>query len=1051
MPKKNSAFFERIQMAGRPLANASSVIVSGQARFTVLTSRLIRLEWAADSRFEDRPTFAFPTRYMEKHPAFTCKDENGVVEIKTADLTLCYRADGHSFNSMNLILNLTVNGKDVEWKPGTDNPGNLRGTRRTLDQFADAVSLDEGLLSQDGWSLFDDSGSVVWGDDQTWVEGRSDEHVQDWYFFGYGHDYKALLSDYIQFGGKVPLVPRYVLGLWWSRFWAYHADDLKQLVNDFAAHEIPLDVLVVDMDWHTPDGWTGYTWNRNLFPDPEAFIRWVHEQRLSVTLNLHPAEGVQKHEEAYPAFAKAMGIDPETGEGVAFNSTDKIFIEHYFGLLHHPMEEQGVDFWWVDWQQGTDTSIKNLDPLPWLNHLHFRDATRRGTRPMLYSRWGGLGNHRYPIGFSGDAYTTWESLKFQPYFTSTAANVGYGWWSHDIGGHFGAADPELYARWVQFGAVSPCLRLHSTKDPLAERRPWGFSDEVYQASKAAIDFRYQLFPYLYSAAHHATETGLSLCYPMYYEYPENQDAYLAQGQYFLGSELIAAPIVSPTDPTTGLAAIHVWIPEGMWYEYTTLETFVGPRWVHLYGDLNCIPLLAKAGAILPMSPKISRTQDFDGNHIILEVFPGAEGHFELYEDDGTTEAYLGGEYQTTLITLNWSESTATILISPAQGHVVTLPDQRTFELHLKAIQQPDSVEVNNVQQSTWSYDPACSEMIISLANISRMEGLEITVRRANGLKISSESRNTKLQLADAARLLQLNQPPASLENALNQVLTSLDAPIGIAARLGAPFVHCIDHVTYENARQQLGTLVIVPSADQSPFDVEISWTLQRHGAKTTFESVTFKACTTEQILHSPFCDEGDFKTFCWHVSVNLIWRGQPLRYEYHSADAYPSITRWETLINPETSSVTPETFLTSANNRVVWTDSRQTVNDNLKHPYGLILLENERERISSGELLEAYAATTISSETQQNVTFHLQVVGDARCYLNGVELTPVEPIEHTHLLPMFYSWMPPKQLYYNLPLKAGDNRLVVVTHPDRTINWWGVGGTLFDASGKVLI
>ena len=183
------------------------------------------------------------------------------------------------------------------------------------------------------------------------------------------------------------------------------------------------------------------------------------------------------------------------GEAIPFRITDKRFVKHYFELLHHPMERDGVDFWWMDWQQGEASEMEGLDPLPWLNHLHFPDSTRRGRRPMLYSRWGGLGNHRYPIGFSGDTYVAWPALQFQPYMTATASNVAYGWWSHDIGGHMGGAtEPELYARWVQFGALSPCLRLHATKDPLAERRPWKYPHEVYEAARAAFHLRYQLVP-----------------------------------------------------------------------------------------------------------------------------------------------------------------------------------------------------------------------------------------------------------------------------------------------------------------------------------------------------------------------------------------------------------------------------------------------------------------------------------------------------------------------------------------------------------------------------
>ena len=119
-----------------------------------------------------------------------------------------------------------------------------------------------------------------------------------------------------------------MLGAWWSRFWAYTDDDLRALVAAFRAHDFPLDVLVVDMDWHTPGTWTGYTWNRELFPDPAGFLGWVHEQGMQATLNLHPADGVRAFEAAYPAFAQAMGVAPASGVPIPFRVSDPQFMQH---------------------------------------------------------------------------------------------------------------------------------------------------------------------------------------------------------------------------------------------------------------------------------------------------------------------------------------------------------------------------------------------------------------------------------------------------------------------------------------------------------------------------------------------------------------------------------------------------------------------------------------------------------------------------------------------------------------------------------------------------
>ncbi|CAG0927678.1 hypothetical protein PLCT1_00461, partial [Planctomycetaceae bacterium] len=366
----------------------------------------------------------------------------------------------------------------------------------------------------------------------------------DRYFFGYGHDYQYCPADFCKMAGQVPLLPRWALGNWWSRYWAYTQSELKELVTDFQQHDIPLSVCIVDMDWHITNtgndssGWTGYTWNRDLFPDPRGFVAWLHENGLKTALNLHPADGVHPHEAQYSAMANALNIDPSLDSPIDFDLGDPVFARAYFEILHHPHEADGVDFWWIDWQQGTRSQLAGLDPLMWLNHLHFHDLARDGSkRPFIFSRWFGLGNHRYPIGFSGDTVVSWESLAFQPYFTATAANVGYGWWSHDIGGHMGGfEDAELYARWVQFGAFSPILRLHSTNNPYQDRRPWRTDAETLRVIGDAMRLRHALIPYLYTMAWRNHTQAAPLIAPMYYDYPDEDDAYRCPQQYQFGTE-----------------------------------------------------------------------------------------------------------------------------------------------------------------------------------------------------------------------------------------------------------------------------------------------------------------------------------------------------------------------------------------------------------------------------------------------------------------------------------------------------------------------------------
>ena len=447
------------------MAHPAAVVSVANARFTVLTSRLLRLEFSPAGVFEDRPSQAFWYR-RQPVPEFEVEEQNGGLSLQTEHLELTYLTGGDGFSADSLSIRLKQN--NITWHHGQQDPHNLLGTARTLDEANGAITLEEGLISRSGWALYDDSANLVFIEDGWLASRNAPDGYQDLYFFGYSQDYTSCLREFSRIAGPAPMVPRWALGNWWSRYWAYSEEELLALMDEFRAKNVPLSVCIVDMDWHITEtgnsssGWTGYTWNRELFPDPKRFIDALHERGLKTALNLHPAAGIHPHEEHYAAMAEHMGLDPQSQEPIPFSIADPRFARGYFEILHHPQEAMGIDFWWVDWQQGTVSGLPGLDPLWWLNHLHFFDLGRDGVgataskRPFVFSRWGGLGNHRYPIGFSGDTVVTWESLQFQPYFTAAAANVNYGWWSHDIGGHMGGIEePELYTPLGPVWRVQP--------------------------------------------------------------------------------------------------------------------------------------------------------------------------------------------------------------------------------------------------------------------------------------------------------------------------------------------------------------------------------------------------------------------------------------------------------------------------------------------------------------------------------------------------------------------------------------------------------------------
>jgi alpha-glucosidase (family GH31 glycosyl hydrolase) len=745
--------------ADDPVADPKAVVLVGGARFTVLTPQLVRMEWSAERRFEDRASMVFVNRRLPV-PAFTVANARGWTTIETGRMTLRYRPGGAAhgrFAPDSLTVQITVAGKPVTWRPGTKDTGNLRGTTRTLDGVKGATSIEPGLVSRDGWVVVDDSERPLFDDsDWPWVTARGQGEKQDWYFFGHGHAYKDALRDYTLVAGRIPMPPRFAFGTWWSRYWSYTDRELVALVREFEEHDVPLDVLVIDMDWHLTFGtkwwenkkdqsghtlgWTGYTWNRTLFPDPPALLAWVHGRGLKTTLNMHPASGVQPHEEQYPAMARAMGIDPATKQYVPFDITDKKFAENYMTILHHPLEKQGVDFFWLDWQQEASTKTAGVNPTWWLNYVHTSDMERRGKRPLIFHRWGGLGNHRYQVGFSGDTISVWDSLAFQPFFTATAANVGYGYWSHDIGGHMpGPVDAELYTRWVQFGVFSPILRTHTTKDPNAERRIWAYPVDYARAMRDAFLLRYALVPYLYTASRAAYDTGLSICRPLYYDFPEAAEAYAFEGEYLFGDSLVVAPVTGPVSPASGLASKTVWVPPGEWIEWFTGARLRGPATAERSFTLDELPVYVRAGAVVPMQPKMRHTGEKPVDPLIATIFPGDSGATRVYEDAGDTLGYRHGEAAWTGIS-HWRQADGArkIEILPVEGSYPGMPVERGYEIRLPGALPPGSVTYQgravpfghaDAPPPCWRYDGATLTTTVVLPRTPVTQSVTVVVQQ----------------------------------------------------------------------------------------------------------------------------------------------------------------------------------------------------------------------------------------------------------------------------------------------------------------------------------
>jgi len=636
----------------RPQVRPENVVLFGDFRVSVLADRLFRIEKDEKREFCDEATEAVWFRDMPPVP-FTVKETEGGVDIETARVTLALR---ESIEESYVLLG-------GEKRP-LNNEGNLRGTYSTLDRCngndymeTDAatvlrqIELDYGVASTSGVAVLDYTKSSVLKQDGLIYKERNDS--LDLYVFAYGHDYRAAVRAFYMICGDTPRIPRFAFGNWWSRYHAYSEEEYMNVLDRMEERDIPLTVATVDMDWHwstTLDkvkgitesgkndefhggksGWTGYSWNTDLFPDYRRFLKRLHDRDLKTTLNLHPATGVRYFEDMYEEMARAMGVDPATEECIRLDFNSDRFINAYFKILHKPYEHDGVDFWWIDWQQGPRAKAKGIDIMWVLNHYHTLDNGKEHT-PLILSRYSGIGAHRYPLGFSGDTMITWKTLAYLPYFTTNASNIGFTWWSHDIGGHYsGAKDDELYVRSVQFGVFSPINRLHCTVTPYMTKEPRFYMNGTGLIAEEFLRLRHKMIPFIYSASVDTTEKGLALMEPMYYDHPESKEAYEYVSQYMFGGQLLVAPVVTPGDEKK-MAKTAVWLPEGKWTDIFTGHTYTGGKVVDTVRYMDSIPVLAKEGGFFVLDGRRHTNSVALPDALDVLTFNG-NGEYTLHEDN----------------------------------------------------------------------------------------------------------------------------------------------------------------------------------------------------------------------------------------------------------------------------------------------------------------------------------------------------------------------------------------------------------------------------------
>ncbi len=700
-------------------------------RFTVLSERLIRIEYHPEGKFIDKLSQFAINRYFDECPV-TVKEDDNFLEITTKYYKLSYVKES-SFTAgkldpmKNLKIQLLNIPTEKSWYVNHPEVRNFGGNLNSYD-VENKYARSKSLYSLDGFASFDDSNSLLIMEDGT-LEQRDGKGL-DIYVFMYNNDFKLALNDYYTLTGFPPMIPRYALGNWWSRNEKYREEEIKELIDDFKSNKIPLSILLLDTDWHIRDtelglhAKSGYTFNPTLISNPKSVIDYAHDNKLKLGLKSNPKEGIYPYETYYSLIAQNLGI--EDSKIIIFDPLNPKFLDVFMKILLHPLETMGVDFFWNDY----DVANKNINQ--WiLNHYMYLDSGRVPTkRSMLLTRPTTLVDHRYPISYSGKTSVSWNTLSELPFRNMNMANAGLSWWSFDVGGnHGGIEEDELYIRFVELGVFSPIFRFHAARGKYYKREPWRWNIKTYTIAKDYLSLRHRLIPYLYTEAYNYHKKGSTLIQPLYYQLPWVYDDDNYKNQYFFGSQLLIAPIFRKNDPIMKRNIHRFYIPDGTWYDFKTGKKFPGDnKYVSFFKDED-YPVFAKSGAIIPLANNKELNNTNSPDEMEIHIFPGKSNIFTLYEDDGNTSLHKDGYFLKTDIDYNYLQNNYTVIIRSVEGKSGIVPDKRTYKIRFRNTKKADEVicYFNQSVVETTSYIDE-NDFVVEISDIQTIGQLTINCK-----------------------------------------------------------------------------------------------------------------------------------------------------------------------------------------------------------------------------------------------------------------------------------------------------------------------------------
>jgi len=698
------------------VSKRESMVMGQKYRFTMLTDRLIRLEYSENGVFEDRSSQNVIFRNFER-PIFVVNESDTLLQISTKYYTLSY-VKNKPFGSGKLTpgTNLKVMLKDTEheWYYNHPEARNFGTINYSLDDFVGKLKLDKGLYSTDGFCVLDDSKSLVLNETDEYV--ARNPNTLDIYLFMYKRDFGLCLKDYFDLTGYPSFIPRYTLGNWWYKNDKYTNTDIVKLIKKFKENEIPLSVIMLGDKWH--NNTNNFSFDQTVLNE-KKLIGLLHENNIKLGLTIDPSSKITKNSSYYAELNKYIKENE-----ISFVPLNNVKLGLYFNTFIRNLSNMGVDLFNIDYNNINDRN--NL----WLfNHYHYVDEIlTRNKRGVILSRNSKMATHRYPIVYTGKTIVDWNTLNALPLYNMSAANNGISFVAHAIGGYYkGVEQEELFMRYIQFATFSPFLILAGDEGKYYKREPWKWNSLRLSVIKEYMRLRNKLIPYIYTESYNYYKKCIPLVQPLYYKYSKIYDEPLYKNQYFFGSQMFICPITKKKNLVIGRVVQRIFIPEGIWFDFKTGKKYPGDKYYMSFYKDDEYPVFCKAGSIIPLS-----LDDNTNNpeNLELVIFPLASNTYVMYEDDGISNAYTKDDYMLTRIDYKYQKDNYSLMINCSNK--LNIVNKRNYKIRFKNTVNITDVNVlynDNICDVNVYYDR--EDFVIETNDIESSGKLFINIRGTN--------------------------------------------------------------------------------------------------------------------------------------------------------------------------------------------------------------------------------------------------------------------------------------------------------------------------------